>query len=64
MKKSKFNLFASIFQIVVGLAAIVFYILLAFSGEKMLRWTVTLLFAIYFLIIGIVDLIKYVKSKE
>ena len=43
------NLFAAIFQIVVGIAAIVAYVIIAASGEALGKWTVTLLLAIAFM---------------
>jgi uncharacterized membrane protein HdeD (DUF308 family) len=60
----KWNLFASIFQIVVGVAAIIAYIVIATSGESLGRWTITLILAIAFVAIGIVGMIDYVRSSK
>ncbi len=49
---SKWRLFSSIFQIAVGIAAIIAYIVIAASGEPLGKWTVTLLLAIAFVVIG------------
>ena len=60
--KTKFNLFVSIFQIVVGLMAIVAFIIIASNGESVGRWIVTLLLAIAFVAIGIIGVIDYRKK--
>ena len=58
----KWNLFASIFQIVVGLAAMIAYIVIAASGEPLGKWTVTLILAIAFVVMGMIALIDCLKS--
>ena len=58
------NLFAAIFQIVVGIAAIVAYVIIAASGEALGKWTVTLLLAIAFVVIGVIGIIDWNKSKN
>ena len=60
----KWNLITSIFQIAVGIAAIVAYIVIAASGEPIGRWTVTLILAIAFLVIGVIGVIDYKKSNQ
>ena len=60
----KWNLFAAIFQIVVGIAAIVAYIAVAASGEPLGKWTITLILAIAFVAMGVVNVIDYVKSNK
>ncbi|MBE6531007.1 MAG: hypothetical protein E7679_02795 [Ruminococcaceae bacterium] len=60
----KWNLFAAIFQIVVGIAAIVAYIILATSGEPMGKWTVTLILAIAFVVIGAINAVDHVRSNK
>ena len=60
----KWNLFAAIFQIVVGIAAIVEYIVVAASGEPLGRWTITLILAIAFVAMGVINAIDYVKSNK
>lgn len=61
---SKWRLFSSIFQIVVGIAAIIAYIVIAASGEPLGKWTVTLLLAIAFVVIGVIGIIDWNKSKN
>ena len=58
------NLFAAIFQIVVGIAAIVAYVIIAASGEALGKWTVTLLLAIAFVVIGVIGTVDYAKSNK
>ena len=60
----KWNLFTAIFQIVVGIAAIISYIVIAASNEPLDKWTVTLIFAIAYMVIGIINVIDYVKLNK
>lgn len=62
--KSKWNLFASIFQLIVGVAAVIAYFIVLKSGENMLKWNVTFVLAIIFIGMGIVGIIKYFKSAK
>ena len=62
MKKQ--NLFAAILQIVVGIAAIIAYIVIAASGEPLGKWTITLLLTIAFGVMGVINAIDYVKSNK
>ena len=61
---SKWRLFSSIFQIVVGIAAIIAYIVIAASGEPLSKWTVTLLLAIAFVVIGAIGIADWKKSNR
>ena len=61
---SKWRLFSSIFQIVVGIAAIIAYIVIAASGEPLGKWTVTLLLAIAFVLIGVIGIADWKKSNR
>ena len=57
------NLFFSIFEFIIGLGAIFGYIVMFISKEEnMVKWTITLLLAIYFFIKGIYGIIKYFKK--
>ena len=51
---NKWRLFSSVFQIVVGVAAIIAYVVIAASGEVLGKWTITLILAIAFLIMGVI----------
>ena len=60
---NKWRLLSSVFQIVVGIAAIIAYVVIAVSGEVLGKWTVTLLLAIAFVVIGVIGIIDWNKSK-
>ena len=55
--KSRWYLISSIFQVIVGLAAIVAFVVLAIKGEIVTRWIITLVLAIAFVVMGIVGII-------
>ena len=61
---SKWHLFSSIFQITVGIASIIAYIVIAASGEPLGKWTVTLLLAIAFVVIGVIGIADWKKSNR
>ena len=61
--KSKWQLFASVFQLTVGVLAIVSFVILGFGGEPMTKWIITLILAIAFSVMGIMGIIDY-KSKK
>ena len=60
--KSKWQLFASIFQLIIGIIAIISFIIIGFSGEDLIKWIVTLILSIAFVVLGITGIIDY-KSK-
>ena len=60
----KWNLFAALFKIAVGIAAIIAYIVIAASGEPIGKWTITLILAIAFVAMGVMDAINYVRSNK
>ena len=61
---NKWRLFSSIFQIVVGIAAIIAYVVIAASGKVIGKWTVTLLLAIAFVVIGVIGIADWKKSNR
>jgi len=61
--KSKWNLIAAIFQLVIGLVAVFSFIILAAKGEDMARWIVTLILSIAFVVLGIIGIIDYQSGK-
>ncbi len=61
--KSKWNLISSIVQLVIGILAIVVFVVLSVSGENMIKWIITLLLAIAFVIVGAIGIIDYKKQK-
>ncbi len=62
--RNVWKLIASIAQLVVGIASIVSYIIIAINGEPMLKWTITLILAIGFFVIGIIGIIDWIKSRK
>ena len=60
--KSKWYLISSIFQLLVGLTAIVFFIILVINGEVVTKWIITLFLAIAYVVIGTIGIIDNVKK--
>ncbi len=61
--KNKFNLIASIFQLVIGVAAVLSFVILGSGGENMSKWIVTLILSIAFVVLGIIGIIDYKSNK-
>ena len=62
--KSKWQLFSSIFQLVIGLMAIIAFFVLAINSENMVKWTITLILSIAFVVLGIIGIIDYTYRKD
>ena len=60
--KDKWYLISSIFQVLVGLIAIIFFIILFINGEVMTRWIITLFLAVVYVVIGTVGIINNIKK--
>lgn len=61
--KNKKCLLTSIIQMLVGLVAIVYFVVLIINGEVDFRWTITLILAIGFVLTGTIGLIDNKKKK-
>lgn len=61
--KSKWSLFASIFQLVVGALAVAAFFVLDLSGEDMTKWIITLILAVAYVILGVIGIIDYKKKN-
>ena len=61
--KNKFNLIASIFQLVVGIVAILAFLVLNSGGENMSKWIVTLFLSMAFGVLGVIGIINYKSNK-
>ena len=61
---NKWSLFSSVFQIIVGAAAIFAYVIIAASGEPIGKWTVTLLLAIAYVVMGIIGVFDWKNKKD
>ena len=60
--KSKWNLFSSIFDIVIGLLGVISFFIILFSGEEIGKWIITLILSITFIVLGVIGLIEYKKG--
>lgn len=61
--KSKWRLFASVFQLIVGIMAIVSFVILALNGEDMARWIVTLILSVAFVVLGIIGIVDHRSDR-
>ena len=59
--KDKWYLISSIFQVLVGLIAIIFFIVLFINGEAMNKWIITLFLAVAYVVIGTIGIINNIK---
>lgn len=59
--KSKWQLFSSIFQLIVGVMAIIAFIIVGISDGNITKWIITLILSIAFVILGIIGIIDYKK---
>ena len=61
--KNKWQLAASIFQLVIGILAIAAFIVVAVNRENMLKWIPALILAIAFSVMGILGIKAYISSE-
>lgn len=61
--KSKFQLFASVVQLIVGILAIASFIILSSGGENTTKWVITLILSILYVIMGITGIFNYRAKK-
>lgn len=62
--KNKYNLISSIIQVIFGLIAIIAFIILCITGNFEIRWSISIILAIAFIIIGIIGIIDYKKNNK
>ena len=60
----RWSLLAAVMQLCTGIAAVAAYIVLAAGGEPLGKWTVTLILAIAFIVLGAIGLADWVKEKR
>ncbi len=60
---SKYQLVSSVIQVIIGIAAIASFFVLAANGEDMTRWIVTFILAAAFIVLGVIGLVDYKKHK-
>jgi len=61
--KNKWQLAASIFQLVIGILAIAAFIVVAVNRENMLKWIPALILAIAFSVMGILGIKAYISGE-
>lgn len=61
--KGKWHLWASIFQLVIGLLAVAAFAVLGLGGEDMTKWVITLILAAAYVVLGIVGIIDH-RSQQ
>ncbi len=61
--KGKWNLIASIFQLVIGVLGVISFLILGIGGEDMTPWLITLVVASAISMLGIFGIVEYKKNK-
>ncbi len=64
VKMKKWYLFASVLQLILGTAAVVAYFYLANSGEPTGKWTITLVLAVGYVVLGIIGILDWKKENK
>ena len=60
----KWPLISSVIQLCIGVLAVVGYIFAVVSREPLGKWTVTLILAIAFIVLGAVGIVDRIKEKR
>ena len=60
----KWPLISSVIQLCIGVLAVVGYVFAAVGGEPLGKWTVTLILAIAFIVLGAIGIFDWVKEKR
>ena len=63
MKKSKWRLAASVFQLLIGIAAVIAFVIMLLNGESIVKWIGTLLCAIGIGTLGISGIADYISGR-
>lgn len=61
--KSKWQLISSIFQIIVGILAIIFFVIIVSCGEDATKWIATVILSAVIVVLGIIGIIDYKSNK-
>ena len=56
----KWRLLSSIFQLCIGMAAVAAYIVIALNHEPIGKWTVTLVLAIAYIVLGTIGIADWI----
>lgn len=57
--KKKWDIISSILQVIVGVAAIVSFLILGLGGENVTKWIITLIAAIVYTVLGCIGIVRY-----
>lgn len=60
----RWPLIAAIMQLCIGITAVAAYIIVAVGREPLGKWTVTLILAIAFIVLGAIGIVDWVKQKR
>ena len=58
------NIFVSVFQLAVGVAGIISFVIIAFSEEELTKWIETLVLSIAFVVLGIMGIKEYRNQSK
>ena len=61
---NKWRLVSSILQLCVGIAAVAAYIIIALNNDPLGKWTVTLVLAVAYIVLGIIGIADAAKEKK
>ena len=61
--KGKWNLIASIFELVIGIMGVVAFFAIGLGGEEMEPWLITVVVAAAIAMLGIFGLIEHVRKE-
>ena len=61
--KGKRNFIVSIFQVVIGILAIAAFVVLGLSGEDVVKWIITLVLAVAYVVLGVIGIVDYKSNK-
>lgn len=61
--RSGWRLFSALFQLIVGICGIIAFGIIAFGGEAVGRWIVTLILSIAFAVLGAMELAGWIRNR-
>lgn len=61
--KSKWYLIASVFELIIGIVAVVAFVILGLNDENMIKWIAALALSLVCIVLGIVGIKNYVSDK-
>ena len=61
--KSKWYLIASVFELTIGIVAVLSFVILGLNDENMIKWIVTLILSVALIVLGIIGIFNYRSNK-